>query len=277
MPDFSCAVIYHIRALSGEHPLYVGSTADFAMRRRTHADACANPSRHNYNYPLYQYIRANGEWSAWEMVIVEEFPCETEDELIAREQKEIDNMGGIGLLLNERNAIAIIQKCPHCDYETADKSHLTRHIHTHTGERPFECPECEYAATTKQSLARHIRTHTGERPFECPQCDKTFARREDLTRHIRTHTGERPFECPQCDKTFARREDLTTHIRTHTGERPFECPDCDKKFAQRGDLARHIRTHTGERPFECPQCDKTFARREGVARHIRRIHPETIG
>lgn len=55
---------------STHEPVYSGSTQYPTKRNSHHKYRCHNANDPGHNYPLYQYMRANGGFDNFEMVIV---------------------------------------------------------------------------------------------------------------------------------------------------------------------------------------------------------------
>lgn len=100
--------------------------------------------------------------------------------------------------------------------------------------------------SNKPKLMRHVHSHTGYKPFTCPfpGCDKGFVTREQLKNHETTHTKTRRFKCDKCDKAFAVKSALTTHFTAvHLEEKLHKCEVCGKGFADSSNLSKHKQTH----------------------------------
>lgn len=51
---------------------------------------------------------------------------------------------------------------------------LSRHMKSHSEERPHKCSVCERGFKTLASLQNHVNTHTGTKPHHCKYCDSAF-------------------------------------------------------------------------------------------------------
>jgi len=86
MPDYSKIVIYKIFCKdSNITDVYIGSTINFKRRKIEHKSRCYNENNKKYYFKIYQYIRENGGWDNFEIVIIEKYPCDNIKQVTERE------------------------------------------------------------------------------------------------------------------------------------------------------------------------------------------------
>ena len=73
--------------------IYVGSTTAFSKRKCTHKSACKNMINKQYNFYVYQFIRANGGWDNWSMILVEDYTATNKRNLELRERYWLEMLG----------------------------------------------------------------------------------------------------------------------------------------------------------------------------------------
>jgi len=162
--------------------------------------------------------------------------------------------------------------CNYCNYNTPKRYLLSRHMKSHSEDRPHKCSVCERGFKTLASLQNHVNTHTGTKPHRCKYCEASFTTSGELVRHVRyRHTHEKPHKCPDCDYMSVELSKLKRHMRCHSGERPYQCPHCTYASPDTFKLKRHLRIHTGEKPYECDICHARFTQSNSLKAH-RTIH-----
>tara|TARA_R110000822_G_C15098049_1_gene471543 strand:+ start:186 stop:689 length:504 start_codon:yes stop_codon:yes gene_type:complete len=87
---------YSIYSIVCKDPLvldcYVGQTMNFMNRKRNHKDNCINPKRERHNIKLYTFIRDNGNWDNWNMVLIKIYNCVDKFEAIQYERLHYEEL-----------------------------------------------------------------------------------------------------------------------------------------------------------------------------------------
>ena len=71
---------------------YIGSTTNIIKRRQNHKTNCHNEKSKDYNMYVYQFIRDNGGWENWSLILIEYYSCNNKLELEKRERYYIEEL-----------------------------------------------------------------------------------------------------------------------------------------------------------------------------------------
>jgi hypothetical protein len=91
--DYSKTYIYKIVCKDPTiTDIYVGHTTDPTSRKYKHKGSCNNPKHTHYTQYVYQFIRDNGGWDNWELIIIECISCIDVHDARATERKWLETL-----------------------------------------------------------------------------------------------------------------------------------------------------------------------------------------
>ncbi len=157
MPKYENAIVYKLCCDDPEiTDIYVGSTCNFKVRKWQHKTSCNNENSKEYNRYVYQYIKENGGWDAWSMILVKKYPHVADNqELLMKERKRITKLNAT---LNKvvPGALLELGKTEYHKQYFKEYSKLNKNqIKTHKSEKiPCECG----CMTSRNHIERHRKT-----------------------------------------------------------------------------------------------------------------------
>jgi hypothetical protein len=91
--DYSHTFIYKICCKDPTiTDVYVGHTTNVVKRKQRHKGGCNIETYKDYNTFLYQFIRNNGGWDNFEMIVLIELNCKDKNEAERNERKYLEEL-----------------------------------------------------------------------------------------------------------------------------------------------------------------------------------------
>ena len=93
MPDYSKCCIYKLCCKDATvESIYIGSTTNPTKRKCDHKKCCTKVNDKEYNTYKYQFIRDHGGWNNWDLIIIEEFSCNSKMQQHKIERQYIEDL-----------------------------------------------------------------------------------------------------------------------------------------------------------------------------------------
>jgi len=189
--------------------VYVGSTMNIRTRKNGHKSDCNNEHGKNYNIPVYKFIRANGGFENWSMVMLTPVEFNIRAELNAFERAWVERLNAsLNCQVPNRTAAEwvddnkkhIAQRSK--QYRVANAEQIARHkkqYYAANNEQIAQYNKQYYAANKEQLNQKHKQYHEANKE----QLNQKYKQYCDANRQAIRQKQTQKLECV-CYKTYSR-------------------------------------------------------------------------
>ncbi|XP_053554111.1 zinc finger protein 142 isoform X2 [Bombina bombina] len=166
--------------------------------------------------------------------------------------------------------------CLFCPYKSFNPVEFSDHLSKmHASEKIHRCEDCEFATAHKRVLIRHMLLHTGEKPHKCNLCDFTCRDISYLSKHMLTHSTDKNYMCTECGYVTKWKHYLSVHMRKHSGDLRFQCNQCSYRCHRADQLTSHKLRHQGKNII-CEVCGFGCKRKYELQKHMKIKHSQSF-
>lgn len=139
---------------------YVGHTTNFIKRHYNHKRDCCKETQKNYNAYVYKFIRENGGWENWDMILIEKTSCDNLLEACKKERQFIEELkANLNVWIPSRTS-----KERYCD-KRDEKCNYTKEYYKNNIDKVKEWQKtkikCECGVIcSKSNLSQHYKSKT---------------------------------------------------------------------------------------------------------------------
>jgi len=252
--------------------IYIGSTLNQYRRKHEHKGTCNNPNNRRYNLYVYQFIRENGGFENWDLVILEEYPTENKNELTWKEREYIELLQP-ALNCVKRPVVTAEENLEKCrerarkyreenleKYRERGRKWYEENTEKFSGyaKKYYENNKeqlCEYyrryRENNKEKICEKKRRYREENPEKCRENERRYRENnpEKCREKDRRYYENNKEKCSEAHKKWRenKKEKISEKRRENKekinekGRERVNCDICNKELA-RGSLTRHKKT-----------------------------------